>query len=229
MSNLSNIWTFIGVCFATYFFISLVYKKLGINNLQTALMSANGLRLLNLKHLLGIVLFGVLSYIQTPELNYLVKSLEIAKLHTLIPFFMVVFLSVFASQSSIKRQEGLNETEINHYNFSNAWVYFSIRFAFLFCYEYFFRGVILFMFLDIFSLPVAIFYSTVLYVLIHIFDSKKEIIGAIPFGIILCLFTYLTGSVWYAFLIHLALSATYEISMFYYVTFKHKTIKNEKV
>ncbi|MFL1013029.1 CPBP family intramembrane glutamic endopeptidase [Flavisericum labens] len=224
MSNSAYIWTFIGACFTLYFIASSVYKKIGISNLYTALLSANGLRMLNLKHLLGIVLFGILAFIQTPELNYLISSIEIPRLHILLLFFVVVFLSATASYFGVKKQEDLQEAQVKFYSFSNAWTYFIIRFVFLLCYEYFFRGVILFEFLEFTNLFLAIFYSTALYVLIHIFDSKKEILGAIPFGIILCLFTYFTNNVWCAFLIHLALSAVYEISVFYYLTLKNKTI-----
>lgn len=216
------IWMFIGVSFATYFIVSLVYKKLGVTNLQTALISANGLRLINLKHLLGIVLFGILSYISIPELKYLVCTIEVPRLYLLILFLLVFFLTAFVSYFGVQKEKSIHSIQINHYSFSYAWAYFIIRFTFLLCYEFFFRGVLLFMFLDFSSLPLAIFYSTILYVLIHIFDSKKEILGAIPFGIILCLFTYFTNSVWYAFLIHMALSAVYEISVFYYLTLKNK-------
>lgn len=187
-------------------------------------MAPNGLRLLNLKHLLGIVLFGLLSYVVIPEFRFLIETIEIPKLHVLILFLFVLFLSAFASHSSIQNQDDIYQNQINQYGFSHAWMYFIIRFTFLLCYEFFFRGVILYMFLDITNPILAIFYCTILYVLIHIFDSRKEIIGAIPFGIILCLFTYYTNSVWYAFLIHLALSSVYEISTFYYLTLKNKII-----
>lgn len=224
MNHLIITWTLIGVSFMTYFIVSLVYKKLGINNLQTALLSANGLRLLNLKHLLGIVLFGILSYISIPELQYLVNTIEILRLHVLIPFLTVLFLSAFVSYLGFQKECAIQKNRIDHHSFSNAWSYFIIRFTFLLCYEFFFRGVLLFMFLDVSSLSLAIFYSTMLYVLIHIFDSKKEILGAIPFGVVLCLFAYYTNNIWYVFLIHLALSSVYEISVFYFLTLKNKTI-----
>ncbi|SFZ93683.1 CAAX protease self-immunity [Flaviramulus basaltis] len=218
MSTSVIIWVLISVSFTTYFIVSMIYKKMGINNLQTALMVSNGLRLLNLKHILGIVLFGILFYIIIPELRFLVDSVIIPKLHILFIFFGIIFLCVFLSKHSANKYQHEN-TFKSHYNFSNAWVYFIIRFAFLLCYEFFFRGVLLFKFLESTSLPIAIVYGTLLYVLIHIFDSRKEIIGAIPFGVVLYLFTYLTNSIWYAFFIHLSLSAVYEISVFYCLTF----------
>ena len=46
------------------------------------------------------------------------------------------------------------------------------------------------------------------------FNSKKEIIGCVPFGIILCLFSYYTNSIWPAFFIHATLSLAHELTVF---------------
>ena len=219
MNSSAIIWILIGISFTTYFIISLVYKKLGVHNLHSALLTTNGLRLLNLKHLIGIVLFGILFYTIFPDLSYLVNVIEIPKLFVLITLLFVFFLCALLSNIAVKQYKKNNDP-VSPYSFSKAWVYFSIRITFLLCYEFFFRGVLLFKFLAISNLYLSIVYATILYVLIHIFDSKKEIVGAIPFGIVLCLFTYLTCSVWYAFFIHIALSAVYEISIFYYQTIK---------
>lgn len=223
MNSSLIIWILISTSFITYFIVSMVYKKLGIHNLQSALMVNNGLRLLNLKHGLGIILFGIVFYTILPELRYLIHNIEIPRLFLLLLFFITLFLSAYLSRVSVKKQ--LSKIErASCYNLSNASVYFMIRFVFLLCYEFFFRGVLLFKFLEFNSLFVAIFYSTILYVLIHIFDSRKEIIGAIPFGIVLCLFAYYTNSVWYVFIVHMALSAVYEISLFYHLTIKNKIL-----
>jgi membrane protease YdiL (CAAX protease family) len=223
MNSSIIIWVLISISFVTYFIVSMVYKKLGIHNLQSALLATNGLRLLNLKHVLGIILFGIIYYTIFPEFKFLVEVIEIPRLYVLLPFFVIVFLCAYISDSTIKKQT-FKRTFVSGYNLSNAWTYFIIRFVFLLCYEFFFRGVLLFQFLEITSLFSAIVYSTILYVLIHIFDSRKEILGAIPFGIVLCLFTYFTNSIWCAFIIHISLSAVYEISMFYYLTLKNKTL-----
>jgi len=201
----------------------MVYKKLGIQNLQSALLLSNGLRLLNLKHVLGIILFGIVFYAILPEFRFLINNLEIPRLQLLLLIFLALFLSAYLSNNTVKN-EIIKNTYISGYNFSNAWAYFVIRFVFLLCYEFFFRGILLFQFLEFNSLFVAICYSTILYVLIHIFDSRKEILGAIPFGVVLSLFAYYTKSIWYVFFIHMALSAVYEISMFYYLTLKNKTL-----
>ncbi len=222
MENSLIIWVLIISSFVTYFIISMVYKKLGVHNLQSALLTSNGLRLLNLKHILGIILFGVVFYSIIPDLRILVNIIVIPRLPILLSFLAILFLSSYVSYLSVKNNVFKN-SQISNYGISNAWGYFIIRFTFLFCYEFFFRGVLLYSFIELVSLHLAIVYCTILYVLIHIFDSRKEILGAIPFGIILCLFTYLTSSVWYAFFIHMALSAVYEISMFYSLTLNKST------
>ena len=48
----------------------------------------------------------------------------------------------------------------------------------------------------------AIGLNIVLYSLVHIPKGLHEILGALPFGIILCLAAYDTGSFWIAFIAH---------------------------
>jgi len=219
MNTLMIIWLLIAISFTTYFLISLVFKKLSVKNLEQALVTANGLRLLNLKHLVGILLFGILFYVLLPELKYLIIDVEIPRLKVLLLFLLTFFLSAYISKLAVQKHKVQHRAD-SHYKFSKIWLYTLIRFGFLFAYEFFFRGVLLQKFLEFNSLFITIIYCTILYVLIHIFDSTKEILGAIPFGVILCLFAYYTNSIWYVFLIHLALSTVYEISMFYYQTLK---------
>ncbi|MFC4723389.1 CPBP family intramembrane glutamic endopeptidase [Geojedonia litorea] len=223
MENSIVIWVLMTTSFMTYFIISMVYKRLGIRNLECALLTSNGLRLLNLKHVVGIILFGVVFYAITPELRSLINTIEVPRIPVLLSFLTIFFLSGYVSHLSVGNNT-FKKDHISHYRFSKAWVYFLIRFTFLLCYEFFFRGILLYKFLEIGSVYASILYCTVLYVLIHCFDSRKEILGAIPFGVVLCVFTFLTNSIWYAFFIHMALSAVYEISMFYSLTLKKSTL-----
>lgn len=78
-------WMLIVVSFTIYLVVSMVYKRLGINNLEKALMTTNGLGLLSLKHLLGILLFGIVFYLFLPGLRYLVEYIEIPRLKILLP------------------------------------------------------------------------------------------------------------------------------------------------
>jgi len=219
--NTSTItWVLIGTSFGIYFLISLLYKTLRIHNLHQAFPKLKGLDLLNLKHAVGICVFGVMFYVACPDLRYLVTEIEVPRLSVLIPFFLVVLYCIKISLKSAGRiQDDFDENQRHH---SAIFMFFIVRLTFLLCYEFFFRGILFYSFLKFNGLVVSILYTTIFYVIIHIFDSKKEILGAIPFGIVLCLFTYTTNSIWPAFIIHAALSMSYEISLVNYLTLKQQ-------
>jgi len=219
MNSAVNIWVLISISFAVYFLISFLYKTLRLNNLQQALPKMKGLSLLNLKHFIGIVLFGIVFYMACPDLGYLIKNLEVPRLSVLIPFFLIVLLCTKLSVSSAGKVPK-DEFNVIPCHPSCIIIYFTIRLLYLLSYEFFFRGVLFYSFLDSNSLLVSILYTTLLYVVIHLFDSKKEILGAIPFGIVLGLFTYYSNNIWLAFLIHATLSLAYEISVFNNLNYK---------
>ena len=82
--------------------------------------------------------------------------------------------------------------------------------AYLFAYELLFRGLLFFPLLAQLGLWPAIFINTLIYSLVHIPKGRKESIGAIPVGIILCLLAYKTGSFWIAFYIHIMMALSNE-------------------
>lgn len=216
------IWAMVPICFLTFFVINLVYIRLGVNNLETALFVTNGLRILNLKHLLGIILFGIIFYIIFPEFRFLVEIIEIPRLNLLLPFILILLLVAYLSRMSFKKNI-MGSTGIHKYTTVAVWFFFLLRFSFLLATEFFFRGIIVFQFLEFGSPLIAIISSTALFGLLHVFVSKKEFSNAILLGILLALFSYLTESIWYAFMIHLTLVAVYEISMFYDFSFNKST------
>lgn len=73
---------------------------------------------------------------------------------------------------------------------------------FLLGYEYLFRGLLFFPALEIMGLWPAIGLNIALYSLVHIPKGIQEVLGALPFGVILCLAAYDTGSFWIAFIAH---------------------------
>jgi membrane protease YdiL (CAAX protease family) len=88
--------------------------------------------------------------------------------------------------------------------------YFSLRVPGLIIYEIFFRGVLLGIFLEYFSMPVAIASNIILYAVAHVFSSRREFIGSFFFGLLLCFITILNHSVYPAVLLHLFLALPYE-------------------
>jgi membrane protease YdiL (CAAX protease family) len=91
-----------------------------------------------------------------------------------------------------------------------AIVYLSCRIPGLMIYEIFFRGVLLEIFLERFSNPVAIILNLVLYAIAHAFSSRREFLGSFLFGLMLCYITVLNQSIYPAVLVHLCLALPYE-------------------
>lgn len=88
--------------------------------------------------------------------------------------------------------------------------YLSFRIPGLIIYEIFFRGVLFGIFLEWFSIYSAIILDIVLYAAAHAFSARREFLGSIPFGLVLCGITILNQSVYPAVLVHLCLALPYE-------------------
>ena len=103
--------------------------------------------------------------------------------------------------------------------------YFIIRIVFLFCYELWFRGFLLFDNISKLGILSAIVINVFAYVLLHIFKSKKEIVACIPFGIAACYLSLLFNAAWPAIILHVSISMVYELNIYraYLVNFLNKT------
>jgi membrane protease YdiL (CAAX protease family) len=82
--------------------------------------------------------------------------------------------------------------------------------AYLFAYEFMFRGYLLFTWYHAHGPITAITINTSLYAFAHVHKGAKETIGSIPLGIVLCLITLYTGNFWAAFLTHATLALSNE-------------------
>jgi membrane protease YdiL (CAAX protease family) len=79
---------------------------------------------------------------------------------------------------------------------------------YLFGYEFLFRGILLFPLVDQLGVWPAIAVNIALYSATHIPKGLDETIGAMPLGLVLCLLTLESGTIWIAFLVHLAMAWT---------------------
>ncbi|MEW6469308.1 MAG: CPBP family intramembrane glutamic endopeptidase [Bacteroidota bacterium] len=86
--------------------------------------------------------------------------------------------------------------------------YFAGWFFYLLGYEFMFRGILLFPMADVLGLWPAIAINTAMYSATHIPKGLDETIGAALLGVVLCLLTIDTGTIWIAFLVHVALAWT---------------------
>lgn len=81
-----------------------------------------------------------------------------------------------------------------------GWVFYLLG------YEYLFRGILLFGVYEDWGFWGAIATNTAIYSLAHFNKGPGETLGAIPFGVLLCLITLSTGTIWFALLAHLSLA-----------------------
>ncbi|HOC80906.1 MAG TPA: CPBP family intramembrane metalloprotease, partial [Bacilli bacterium] len=77
--------------------------------------------------------------------------------------------------------------------------------------EFALRGMIFYTTLYAYGLFPALAINSVIYALIHIFKGPKEAFGAFFLGILLCLITYYTNSIWMALIIHIAMAVINDI------------------
>ncbi len=70
-------------------------------------------------------------------------------------------------------------------------------------YEALFRGVLLFGLAKTLGPSAATIISVILYSAAHLPKNRSETLAAIPFGLVLCLLTLYSGSIWIAFIAHL--------------------------
>lgn len=83
-------------------------------------------------------------------------------------------------------------------------------------YETLFRGVLLFGLAQSIGPVAATIISVILYSAAHLPKNRAETLAAIPFGVVLCLLTLYSGSIWIAFIVHLINAATTTITAIKY-------------
>ncbi|MBI3143514.1 MAG: CPBP family intramembrane metalloprotease [Bacteroidetes bacterium] len=79
---------------------------------------------------------------------------------------------------------------------------------YLFGYEVLFRGVLLFPLVHALGLWPAVFINMAVYSLSHLPKGMDETLGALPIGLVLCLLTLASGTIWIAFAVHVVMAWT---------------------
>lgn len=163
--------------------------------------------------LLGLIPFFVtLFYFQNPLGDYGLglPSGEYALWWSLVPLAAVLVVSFALPGNNIdlsyypevrKPEWTLKRTVIN----AAFWA------IYLLGYEFALRGMLFYTTLYAYGLWPAIAINSAIYALIHIFKGPKEAFGAFFLGILLCLITYYTNSIWVAFIIHVVMAVANDI------------------
>ena len=200
----------LGGCYCLLFLLCLLVWKMKSENLVSEKVLNGNWMLLHIRHAGGIFIMAVLPVLFLPfvpgDMFLWPSSVNIIQSLTLMITGLILLTIVV-----INRYGGSFEKPVNQQGSSfHAALHIVLRSSFLICYEWFFRGCILYSCMHLFGTIPAVIINLMLYALIHSFNGKKEMYGSVPFGLILCVFTLWYQSVWPAILLHLLLSSSHE-------------------
>ncbi len=88
--------------------------------------------------------------------------------------------------------------------------------AYLLGYEVLFRGILLFPLVDAIGVWPAVAINTAMYSATHIPKGVDETISAAFLGVVLCLMTLMTGTLWVAVFVHIIIALTNSFSSIYH-------------
>lgn len=200
------------ICYITYFFFSdfsFVIKfssrfKETKNNFEKSVY---------LRRFVGFVLLAIIPFFvmlflfDKPVSSYglSLPSGDNTWVWFLIPTLTFVILSIIRSN---KRIDIKYYPEVRKKLWNKKRIILNIIFWMLYLlgYELALRGMLFFATVYEFGLWPAILINCLIYAIIHIFKGYKEAYGAFFLGIIFCLITYYTSSIWIAYIIHVLIA-----------------------
>ncbi len=180
-------------------------------------------------HIMGILWLGVvpLVLLKNPMLQILTGN-EIPNKLFIISFILAYVIIIIAAnkQSTYDYLRSHREPRVFIPLDKNIIAsYFITRTIYLVMYEIFFRGFLLFECIAWLGNEAAVALNIILYVGVHIFNSKKEMLAGVPFGILVCFFSIAVNAVWPAVLLHLGFSLVYESNFYRSYLYSSKMIR----
>ena len=165
------------------------------------------------QRLTGILFLGIIpGFIVLKFLPFNLNSLGVSFNVDIKTFIWIISLSsIVISLSYFSRNNPENlkiypQIRIPDWNFELIILNAVSWAGFLLAYEFLFRGILLFTLLNTLGVWAAIAINASLYALVHFPKGPRETFGAIPLGIVLCITTLSTGTIWTAFLVHLVMA-----------------------
>ncbi len=145
--------------------------------------------------------------------------------------FLLLYILIFIQVISMAKKQSKNDSskiQASTEDFINLSPTFYIRYLtgrslFLFAYEVWFRGFLLFDSIKWIGIPAAVTLNVFLYALLHIFNSKKELLACIPFGLLLCFLSILFNAAWPAIILHISFAMVYELNIYRTYSYSFKT------
>ena len=215
----------ISLCYVLLFLLCFFVRKMKSENLESEKVQAGNWALLNIRHAGGIIIMVLIPLLFIPGMQkgLLTWPQDINQIQVIT--LMVTGLAILILTAKAVDKVENKIIVVNRSSSVNALLHILLRNSFLVFYEWFFRGLVLFSFVSAFGIMPAVLINLLLYALIHSFSGKKEFLGSIPFGIMLCGFALWWHSVWPAILLHMLLSASYESVLLHQFFCKPSKIK----
>ncbi len=223
--NTVNQLSILAVSYISLFLLCYFVWKMKSENLLSRKVQNGNWILLHVRHAGGIAIIVFIPMFFLPGIQQGLLTWPQNIGHIQVMVFMVTGLALLIfSAKAVDKIE--NKIIVAHrWSSTQAVVHMVLRNSFLICYEWFFRGLVLFSCIAAFGIIPAVLINLILYALIHAFNGKKQLLGTIPFGIILCAFTIWWHSVWPAVLLHMLLSSTFESALLHPFFCKPSKIK----
>jgi len=163
---------------------------------------------------LGILPFLVFNWIH-PELFTLIGwDFQLKSKNWIALFLLILLVIAFNSWAGNKPHAYLKYPQMRYCEWN--WCRFSANIAgwilYLIAYEFLFRGILFFAFLDSLGLWPAIAVNLVIYAGVHLIQGIRETLGCLVFGMVLCLLVWNTGSLLPAILLHASLTISMDVS-----------------
>jgi membrane protease YdiL (CAAX protease family) len=184
----------------------MLWKSLSVNNTHQIII----------QRLIGVFFFGFVSLF---VISFTLHS-DTAKYGTSLPnfktFLWLIILSIVIIPMNYYNSKNLENLEQYPQIRNSEWTFPLLLLsaiswiAYLFAYEFMFRGFLLFSSLPLLGLWPSILLNTAIYSLVHIPKGNKETLGAIPFGILISYLAIETGTFWIAFFAHVILALSNE-------------------
>lgn len=134
--------------------------------------------------------------------------------------FTAICLLIVRLASSLARKQQfygrIPEMRLTDWNLAKVGVMVCGWAVYLLAYEFLFRELLLFTWVEAIGIIPAIVLNTVLYALVHLPKGMQETKGSLAFGPLLCMGSLLTGSFITAFIWHLVLAVSSEMYAIHY-------------
>ena len=157
---------------------------------------------------MGFFPFIYLSVTHTQDVLYSLTLKQPPK-ETLPFFFLVITLIIIITAFYSGHEDNTrNYPQIRHKSWSVSLIFLNILTWTLYLagYEFLFRGILIFTLLPSLGLPATVLINAAIYSFAHFYKGRKEMIAAIPFGLLLAYVTATTQSLWFAFFFHITLA-----------------------